>query len=160
MPVPDSRSWLPDATGPASNPYFQGKPGTGTSHPEPSPAPSFPPVGNCTFGTLPPAQQIAGVEQGRAPGASPAAGAGPGEQDSLIRSPFLPSWCRLCLASAPTLSPFLCSGAPSPPPASSTEQRPEAFLKMSHPRPPVLGFPGDKPQLRVAEEARTLEDSW
>lgn len=50
MPVPDSRSWVPDATGPARNPYFQGKPGTGTSHPEPSPAPSFPPVGNCTFG--------------------------------------------------------------------------------------------------------------
>ena len=50
MPVPDSRSWVPDATGPARNPSFQGKPGTGTSHPEPSPAPSFPPVGNCTFG--------------------------------------------------------------------------------------------------------------
>lgn len=50
MPVPDSRSWVPDATGPARNPYFQGKPGTGTSHPEHSPAPSFPPVGNCTFG--------------------------------------------------------------------------------------------------------------
>lgn len=79
--------------------------------------------------------KLQGLSRAVPPVPPPLLGPGPGEQDSLIRSPFLPSWCRLCLASAPTLSPFLCSGAPSPPPASSTEQRPEVgfccFKKVS-----------------------------
>ena len=35
----------------------------------------------------------------------------------------------------------------------------QAFLKMNDPSPPVLGFPGDKPQLGGAEEAGTLEET-